>query len=105
MNVESSMLIIQALLLVLIVLVWQVFRWLKMLAMNLGCNPKRTARIDSLLIQLKRPNLSASEKETLDEEFKELCEYERFEVPCKAGQGIRIIERLQDITKLLETKL
>ncbi len=105
MNVESNMLLIQALLLVLIVLVWQVFRWLKVVAMNLGCNPKRTERINLLLNQLDRTNLSASEKEKLDEEFKELCEYERFEVPCKAGQGIRIIERLQDITKLLEAKL
>jgi hypothetical protein len=103
-NVESGMLLIQVLLLVLIVLVWQMFRWLKVLAMNLGCNPKRTARIHSLLKQLERVNLSAAEKEQLDEEFKQLCEFERFEVPCKAGQGIRIIERLQDIMKLLEAK-
>jgi hypothetical protein len=61
MNVESNMLLIQALLLVLIVLVWQVFRWLKVVAMNLGCNPKRTERINLLLNQLDRTNLSASE--------------------------------------------
>jgi hypothetical protein len=123
MSIESGFLslgisatdIVQALLIVLAILLWQVLKWLKLIAKSLGCNPHRTKSIQELQKQMdrwyhdselgRRTKLTDSEKEKVSGKLDELYDYELFESPCKAGQGIRIIERLQEITKLLDSRL
>lgn len=109
----TEMDLVQALLFALAVLLWEVLKWLKLIAASLGCNPHRTKSIKQRMKKLgydrldleRRSKLSKAEFEKLDEDLKELFEMELFEGPAKAGQSIKLIEKLDAITKLLEARL
>ena len=109
----SGIAVVQVLLLALAVLLWRVLKWLKLIADGLGCNPHRTEQIKKLMKQLgydpyrEDPfsRLSKVERQKLDEDLDELFEAELFDSPAKGGQSIRLIERLDAITKLLEARL
>jgi hypothetical protein len=108
----TEMDLVQALLFALAVLLWEVLKWLKLIAASLGCNPHRTKAIKQVMRKLgydpykeERPKMSKDEFKKLDEDLKELCEADWFDSPAKVGQSVRLIERLDAITKLLEARL
>jgi hypothetical protein len=110
----TEMDLVQALLFALAVLLWEVLKWLKLIADSLGCNPHRTKSIKQLMRKLsyeprlgiERPSkLSEAESKKLNERLTDLFESELFEGPAKAGQSIRLIENLLAIKKLLEDRL
>jgi hypothetical protein len=109
----SEMDVVQALLFALAVLLWEVLKWLKLIAGSLGCNPHRTKFIRQRMKQLgydpykeeRLSKMSKDEFKKLDEELKEMLDADLFESPAKAGQSIRLIEKLDAITKLLEARL
>jgi hypothetical protein len=53
----------------------------------------------------RRSKMSKADFEKLDEGLKEMLDADLFESPAKAGQSIRLIEKLDAIAKLLETRL
>lgn len=105
--------LVQALLFVLAVLLWEVLKWLKLIAASLGCNPHRTKFIKQRMKKLgydpydeqRRSKMSKAEFEKIDEDLKETLEADWFDSPAKVGQSVRLIERLDAITKLLEARL
>jgi hypothetical protein len=109
----TEMDLVQALLFVLAVLLWEVLKWLKLIADSLGCNPARAKAIKQGMKRLghdpydpeRRSKMSKAEFEKLDEDLKELLDADLFGSPAKVGQAVRLIERLDAITKLLETRL
>lgn len=110
----TEMDLVQALLFVLAVLLWEALKWLKLIADNLGCNSARTKAIKQLMRKLgyDRPlgielpsKLSEAESQKLNERLQELCEAELFDGPAKSGQSIRVVENLLAIKKLLEDRL
>ncbi len=110
----TEMDLVQALLFALALLLWEVLKWLKLIADSLGCNPHRTKAIKQLMRKLgyDRPlgielpsRLSEAKSQKLNERLKELHEAELFDGPAKSGQSIRLIENLHAIKKLLEDRL
>ena len=110
----TEMDLVQALLFALALLLWEVLKWLKLIADSLGCNPHRTKAIKQLMRKLgyeprlgiERPSkLSKAESQKLDERLRELFDAELFEGPAKSGQSIRVVENLLAIKKLLEDRL
>lgn len=109
----TEMDLVQALLFALAVLLWEVLKWLKLIAGGLGCNPHRTKAINKLMKKLgydpydseRGSRMSKDKFKKLDDDLKELLDADLFESPAKVGQSIRLIERLDAITKLLETRL
>ena len=109
----TEMDLVQALLFALAVLLWEVLKWLKLIAGSLGCNPHRAKFIKQRMKKLgydpynegRRSKISKPEFEKLDGELKGLLEADLFESPAKVGQSVRLIEKLDAITKLLETRL
>jgi hypothetical protein len=107
--------LLQGLLVVVAILLLLVLKWLKLIAGSLGCNPHRSEAIQRLEKQLDHwydasmrgqpTKLTDTEREKVSKRLNDLYDYELFQGPCKAGQGIRIIARLQDIQKLLEAHL
>ncbi len=109
----TDMDLVQALLFALAVLLWEVLKWLKLIADSLGCNPARTKAIKQGMKRLgydpyagERPSkMNRAEFEKLDEDLKELLDADLFGSPAKVGQSVRLIEKLDSITKLLEARL
>ena len=103
----------QALLFVLAVLLWEILKWLKLIASSLGCNPHRAKSIKQRMRQLgydpydseRRSKMGKGKFEELDEGLKQMLEADLFESPAKVGQSVRLIEKLDAISKLLETRL
>jgi hypothetical protein len=100
----TEMDLVQALLLAVAVLLWEVLKWLKLIADSLGCNAARTKAIKKLMRKLgyeprlgiERPSkLSKAESQKLDERLRELFDAELFDSPAKSGQSIRLIENLR----------
>ncbi len=109
----SEIEVVQVLLFALVVLFWRVLKWMKLIADSLGCNPHRTEKIKKLMKQLgydpyregTSSRLNKTEEQKLNEDLHELFDAELFDSPAKGGQSIRLIERLDAITKLLEARL
>jgi hypothetical protein len=109
----TEMDLVQAMLFALAVLPWELLKWLKLIAGGWGCNPRRTKAINKLIKKLgydpydseRGSRMSKGKIERLDDDLKELLDADLFESPAKAGQSIRLIERLDGITKLLEARL
>lgn len=109
----TEMDLVQGLLFALVVLLWQVLKWLKLIGASLGCNPHRTKFIKKRMKQLgydpydseRRSKMSKAQFEKLDEGLKEMLDADLFESPAKVGQSVRLIERLDALAKLLETRL
>ena len=86
---------------------------MKLIAGSLGCNPHRTKFIKQRMKQLgydpydeqRLSKMSKDEFKKLDERLQEMLEADWFESPAKVGQSVRLIERLDAITKLLEARL
>jgi|SRR5215475_84574 len=109
----TEMDLVQALLFALALLLWEVLRWLKLIADSLGCNPARTKFIKQRMKKLgydpynegRRSKMSKAEFEELDEDLKELLDADLLGSPAKVGQSVKLIEKLDAITKLLEARL
>jgi len=111
----TEMDLVQALLFALAVLLWEVLKWLKLIANSLGCNPHRTKAIKQGMKRLgydpfdeERNSRMRKDKDKfkkLDDDLKELLNADLFESPAKVGQSVRLIEKLDAICKLLEARL
>jgi hypothetical protein len=109
----NEMDLVQALLFAVVVLLWEVLKWMKLIAGSLGCNPHRAKFIQQRMKKLgydpfdseRRSKMSKGEFEKLDEGLQEMVEADWFESPAKVGQSVRLIEKLDAISKLLETRL
>jgi len=94
-------------LLVQVVMLWEVLKWLKLIGEKFGCSPRRTKRIAKLLRKLDYDQpyklfphkLSDEKRKKLDEEFKELCDFETCYGPATGGQMIALLKRFDEAKK------
>lgn len=94
------------LLLAVLLLMWEMFFWLRGIAGALGCDPARTRRIEEIYKTLERTGFGATEDKghkgpettRLMEQLQRLSEAEDSQSLPKSAQMVRIIELLRGDT-------